>query len=87
MIGRRTLIRIAALAGASPALAAPGAPLSTARPRSAPFPFTGETDATCVAFKIDGWEGRRDSVAGNLNVESATEAWISINRSWRAVWR
>jgi hypothetical protein len=85
MIGRRTLIRIAALAGASPALAVPNAPPSTARTRSAPSPFAG--DATCVAFKIDGWEGRRDGVAGNRNVESATEAWISVNRSWRAAWR
>jgi hypothetical protein len=87
MIGRRTLIRMAALAGASPALAAPSAPLSTARTHSAPSPFARDTDAACVAFKIDGWEGRRDGVAGNLSVESATEAWISVNRSWRAVWR
>jgi hypothetical protein len=87
MIGRRTLIRIAALAGASPALAAPSAPPTTARTRSALSPFAGDPDATCVAFKIDGWEGRRDDVAGNRNVESPTEAWISINRSWRAAWR
>ncbi len=87
MIGRRTLIRIAALAGASPALAAPGAPLSTAQTRSAPSPFAWDTDATCVSFKIDGWEGLREGVASNRNVESATEAWISVNRSWRAAWR
>jgi hypothetical protein len=87
MIGRRTLIRIAALAGASPASAAPIAPPSTGRTRSASTSSAANTDAMRVAFKIDGWEGRRDGAAGNPHVEFATEAWISIDRSWRGVWR
>jgi hypothetical protein len=87
MIGRRTLIRIAALAGAPPALAAPIARPSTTRSRLAPASSAGDTDVMRVAFKIEGWEGRRDDAAGSPNVESGTEAWISVNRSWRAVWR
>jgi hypothetical protein len=87
MIDRRTLIRVAALAGATPALAASAAPPSAARTCSAPRPIAGTTAAKCIAFKIDGWEGRRDGVTADLNDETATEMWISVNRSWRAVWR
>ena len=64
MIGRRTLIRIAALAGASPAFAAPIVLPSSARPHLAPSPVVRDTDAG-VIFKIDGWESCDDGVTGN----------------------
>jgi hypothetical protein len=87
MIGRRTLIRIAAFAGAPPALAAPVARPSTARSRLAPTRSAGDTDAMRVAFKIEGWEGCRDDAASSPNVGSGTEAWFRVNRSWRVAWR
>ena len=52
MIGRRTLIRIAALAGASTAFAASILLPSSSRPHLA----AGGADATRVMFKIAGWE-------------------------------
>ena len=102
MIGRRALIRIAAFAGVSPVLAAPMASSSTLRPHAVPLdqatsqPRADETDVTGVAFKIDGWESYGDGVTGNPQVAvigsappatPAQEVWISVNSSWRAVWR
>jgi hypothetical protein len=88
MIGRRTLIRISALFGTFPAFAGPIVLSSPILPESALA--RDETETVRVAFKIEGWESRRDDVIGDLNVastESATEAWVSIDRSWRAAWR
>jgi hypothetical protein len=39
------------------------------------------TDATCIVFKIDGWDDRATrSVSEN-------EVLIRINQSWRTAWR
>ena len=81
MIGRRTLIRIAALAGASTAFAASIVLPSSSRP---------DTDATRVMFKIDGWGSCDNGATGDptaASIETALEAWISVDRSWRAAWR
>ena len=87
MIGRRTLIRIAALASGSQYLSAAIAGPVTARARPAPTLLAGNTNTTGVAFKINGWDLRREGAARDPNVDSATEVWISLDRSWRAVWR
>lgn len=86
MIGRRTLIRIAALAGASTAFEASIVLPSSSRPHLA----AGGTDATRVMFKIDGWGSCDDGATGDptaASIETALEAWISVDRSWRAAWR
>jgi hypothetical protein len=79
MIGRRTLIRIAALGGASPEFVASIALPSIARPASADSPALGRTDAAPVTFKIHGWENRGD--------RATAEVWMSVDRSWRTAWR
>jgi hypothetical protein len=90
MIARRTLVRIAALAGVTPAFGAPIAPSLTARPGLAPSPGAGGTEAARMAFKIAGWEVGGEGATGDLkagSAETAEEVWISIDRSWRATWR
>jgi hypothetical protein len=90
MIDRRTVIRMAALAGVSPAFAAPiSPPLATGANLSRSSGAAG-TDTERITLKIKGWENSGDGASYNRNgrsVETAQEAWIRVDRSWRAAWR
>lgn len=89
--GRRTFILGTALVATAPVLAKALSLLSTVRSHTSLLPESlspqspaSETDVSCLAFKIDGWDR-----CGDIATDDAAgdQVWISINRSWRAAWR
>jgi hypothetical protein len=103
IIDRRTFVQGTALVATAPILVNLLSVSSTARSPASLLPATfppqspaSETDMSCLAFKIDGWDR-----CGDISIDSATkvsadavtddpaggQVWISINQSWRTAWR
>ena len=102
-IGRRDLIRGAALLGPASAIAnltftssilpAHAARVSDLFPQRPPV---GGENMGRVAFRIDGWECNDEIAIDRSRIPTRDsahltlldhEVWIGINQSWRATWR
>jgi len=87
IIQRRTFLLGTGLIAALPALASVKPPLPATRKRSSLPSPADASPVTDRVFRIDGWSHPEDAQVEDTQGRDGGPVWISINQSWRTVWR